>query len=108
VRKLPTFKGYTVDERLREFRKVEFEPERRIEFIPFDSEQGRELLQEFEEAESPTIVAFKNTEHSDVSEKRKENNESEESSVEQILSELDVELMNESIEDIEVLEDEKT
>jgi len=40
------FKGYTVDERLKEFRKVDFEkPD--MEFIPFDSEKGKELLQQY-------------------------------------------------------------
>ena len=44
LRKLPTFKGYTVDERLREFRK--FEPGQLGEFIAFDSDQGRKLIKE--------------------------------------------------------------
>jgi hypothetical protein len=44
VRILPTFKGYTVDERLREFRKADVETG--LEFIPFDSERGMELLEE--------------------------------------------------------------
>ena len=39
---LPTFKGYTVDLRLREFRKVTLGE--KIEFIPFDSPDGKELL----------------------------------------------------------------
>jgi hypothetical protein len=39
---LPTFKGYTVDMRLREFRKANFGE--KIEFIPFDSQEGKELL----------------------------------------------------------------
>ena len=39
---LPTFKSYTVDMRLREFRKANFGKE--IEFIPFDSPEGKELL----------------------------------------------------------------
>lgn len=39
---LPTFKGYTVDMRLREFRKaVHCEP---LEFFPFDSPEGQKLL----------------------------------------------------------------
>ncbi len=41
IRELPVFRGYTVDERLREFRKVEADA--RPEFISFDSELGREL-----------------------------------------------------------------
>ena len=44
---LPTFKGYTIDFRLREFRKVEYPNP--IEFIPFDSPEGRNLLKEMEE-----------------------------------------------------------
>ena len=39
---LPTFKGYTVDMRLREFRKADFG--QKIEFISFDSPEGKELL----------------------------------------------------------------
>ena len=39
---LPTFKGYTVDMRLREFRKATFGE--KIEFVPFDSPEGKELL----------------------------------------------------------------
>jgi hypothetical protein len=39
---LPTFKGYTVDMRLRQFRKASFGE--KIEFVPFDSQQGKELL----------------------------------------------------------------
>ena len=41
---LPTFKGYTVDLRLREFRRAI--PEVVLEFIPFDSPEGKELLNE--------------------------------------------------------------
>ena len=44
VRKLPTFKGYTVDRRLKQFRKAELgEP---LAFIAFDSEEGQRLLEE--------------------------------------------------------------
>ena len=42
---LPTFKGYTVDEHLREFRKVD--PMQGIEFVKFDSPEGKELLTEY-------------------------------------------------------------
>lgn len=44
VRELPKFKGYVVDERLREFRKLAYgyTPE----FIPFDSERGEMMLEE--------------------------------------------------------------
>ncbi len=38
---LPVFRGYTVDERLREFRKVPLDA--LPEFVSFDSELGREL-----------------------------------------------------------------
>ena len=41
---LPTFKGYTVDMRLREFRKAI--PEVMLEFIPFKSPEGEKLLEE--------------------------------------------------------------
>ena len=42
---LPTFKGYTVDVRLREFRKVSSVSE--IEFVSFDSPEGDVLLEGF-------------------------------------------------------------
>ena len=44
MRKLPTFKGYVVDERLRQFRKVEFGEA--PEFIEFGSKRGRKLKEE--------------------------------------------------------------
>jgi len=44
---LPTFKGYTVDERLRQFRKVE-KDKPSIDFVDFDSEEGQGLLEEYE------------------------------------------------------------
>lgn len=40
--KLPEFNGYTIDFRLREFRKIEYG--KSIEFIPFDSKKGIKLL----------------------------------------------------------------
>ncbi|MAH51505.1 hypothetical protein CMI37_37160 [Candidatus Pacearchaeota archaeon] len=45
-RQLPTFKGYTRDDRLRQFRKVTFDKkgEPSIKFIDFDSPKGRRLL----------------------------------------------------------------
>ncbi len=49
VKKLPEFKGYTVDERLKQFRKVDKEKQN-IEFIDFDSEKGGELLEEYSES----------------------------------------------------------
>lgn len=45
VIKLPEFKGYTVDERLRQFRRVD-KNKPCIEFIDFNSEKGQELLNE--------------------------------------------------------------
>ena len=48
VTKLPEFKGYTVDERLRQFRKVDHEKPS-IEFVEFDSEKGKKLLDEYED-----------------------------------------------------------
>jgi hypothetical protein len=44
VYQLSTFKGYTVDMRLKEFRKAI--PDVALEFIPFDSPKGEQLLQE--------------------------------------------------------------
>ena len=41
---LPTFNGYTVDMRLREFRKAI--PDVTLEFIPFNSPEGEKLLEE--------------------------------------------------------------
>lgn len=38
---LPTFLGYTVDERLREFRKID--ADKPPVFLPFDSEEGGRL-----------------------------------------------------------------
>lgn len=52
---LPTFKGYTVDMRLREFRKaVVGEP---LEFIPFNSPDGKKLLSELKEFASEVLVS---------------------------------------------------
>ena len=42
ISQLPTFKGYTVDMRLKQFRKANFGE--KIEFVPFDSTEGKELL----------------------------------------------------------------
>jgi hypothetical protein len=43
---LPTFKGYTVDLRLREFRRAI--PDVVLDFIPFDSPEGRKLIDELQ------------------------------------------------------------
>ncbi len=48
-RKLPEFKGYTVDFRLREFRKVVYG--KSIEFVGFQSKKGKMLLQKMERSE---------------------------------------------------------
>ena len=42
VTKLQVFKGYTVDFRLREFRKAI--PDKCLEFVAFDSSKGKKLL----------------------------------------------------------------
>jgi len=44
LRKLPEFEGFTVDRRLKEFRRLVFGET--PEFIPFDSEKGRDLKAE--------------------------------------------------------------
>ena len=52
---LPTHKGYTVDRRLKEFRKIN----RRngtIEFIPFDSPKGVGLLKAMSRSEYHKVV----------------------------------------------------
>lgn len=48
VKELPKFKGYTVDKRLKQFRKVDRDKPS-IDFIDFDSEEGQELLDEMEQ-----------------------------------------------------------
>jgi hypothetical protein len=48
-RRLPEFNGYTIDFRLREFRKVKYG--KSIEFIPFESRKGKKLLQKIERSE---------------------------------------------------------
>ena len=45
LRKLDTFKGYTVDPRLREFRRLTLG--QMPEFIPFDSQKGQRLLTQY-------------------------------------------------------------
>lgn len=41
---LPIFKGYTVDFRLREFRKAI--PDKCLEFVTFESRKGKKLLEQ--------------------------------------------------------------
>ena len=48
VTELPAFKGYTVDERLKQFRKVD-KSKPSIDFVDFDSKKGQELLEEYED-----------------------------------------------------------
>jgi hypothetical protein len=48
IRKLKEFKGYTVDLRLRQFRKVPYD--KLPEFIDFDSPGGKRLLAQMHEA----------------------------------------------------------
>lgn len=47
-RTLPVFRGYTVDWRLREFRKVEYG--KKMEFIPFGSKKGVDLLRALDDS----------------------------------------------------------
>ncbi len=54
MRALPTFKGYTVDERLREFRKVEYG--KHFEFISFSSEKGQKLLSYYRKEQSMMLL----------------------------------------------------
>ncbi len=51
VKELPNYKGYTVDERLRQIRKVDREKPS-IEFIDFDSAEGQEILEGYYDTES--------------------------------------------------------
>jgi hypothetical protein len=44
MRRLITFQGYTVDMRLGEFRKVTAGDPPSIEFVPFDTPEGQQLL----------------------------------------------------------------
>ncbi len=48
VRKLKVFEGYTIDLRLKQFRKAEIGEE--LEFVEFDSKEGQELLQKMHAA----------------------------------------------------------
>ena len=49
IRILPVFKGYTVDLRLQEFRKIE--PDQLPEFVPLLSDKGARLFYEFRQTE---------------------------------------------------------
>jgi hypothetical protein len=52
---LPTFKGYTVDMRLKEFRRAI--PDVTLEFIPFNSPEGEKLLEELKSF-AHEVIAF--------------------------------------------------
>jgi hypothetical protein len=60
MRRLPAWKGYTVDARLSEFRKVSLAGEPSIEFIPFDSPKGRKMLRRMRDEGNPlySVKAF--------------------------------------------------
>ena len=49
IRVLPVFKGYTVDLRLQEFRKIEMD--KLPEFVPLLSDKGAQLFYEFRQTE---------------------------------------------------------
>lgn len=49
IRILPVFKGYTVDLRLQEFRKIEMD--KLPEFIPLLSDKGAKLFYKFRQTE---------------------------------------------------------
>lgn len=56
VRVLPVFRGWTVDVRLRQFRRVHWEPDGSpgpVEFLEFSSEEGDDLLVEYIKSLSP-------------------------------------------------------
>lgn len=83
MKRLPIVDGYTVDERLKEFRKMEVDKE--PEFIRFGSEQGIELLKKYEcckqfcnQLDEFIIDEEKATkEYADISNKADDNNEPE-------------------------------
>ncbi len=50
MRVLPTFRGYTLDVRLRQFRKVTWKPAPKLEFVEFNSPKGQRLLEAYRRA----------------------------------------------------------
>jgi len=58
VRILPVFRGYTVDVRLHEFRKVPPDHGRPIAFLPFASPEGDVLLADYIAVASPDDLAY--------------------------------------------------
>ncbi len=57
MRRLPTFRGYTIDARLKELRFVH--PDGAIDFIAFDSEEGDAILAAYIPTLDPDGDAFK-------------------------------------------------
>jgi len=51
---LPTFKGYTVDERLREFRKAIYGE--CLDFISYDSSKGKKLLSQYRKEQTMKLL----------------------------------------------------
>lgn len=51
---LPVFKGYTIDSRLKEFRRIE--PDRPAEFIKFSSTKGSVLIEEISKTQPVPLV----------------------------------------------------
>lgn len=51
---LPTYKGYTVDERLKEFRVAIYG--KKLEFISFDSRKGKKILAGYRKEQSMKIL----------------------------------------------------
>lgn len=60
LQKLPIFKGYTVDVRLKQFRKVN---KKQIEFLDFDSVKGEILLSEYIKSLNSKSKEFKELIH---------------------------------------------
>jgi hypothetical protein len=54
VRTIPTFKGYTVDLRLREFRRAISDVT--LDFISFDSPEGKKLVGELKDFASEVLA----------------------------------------------------
>jgi len=56
VKKLPMFRGYVVDVRLRQFRKPS---KKKIEFINFESNMGEKILVNYINSVNPQSKQFK-------------------------------------------------
>ena len=61
IRKLPVYKGYTVDARLKHFRKIKKQSNlfAGMEYIDFDSEKGDKLLSSYIKKLDVESVEFK-------------------------------------------------